>query len=54
MVIISIKEEVTNVSGRGVGMDAVRASVEGLGGTISVSSKIDEGTTFVIKLSVLS
>ena len=46
----STKEEVTDVSGRGVGMDAVRASVERLGGTISVSSKIDEGTTFVIKL----
>ena len=49
----STKEEVTDVSGRGVGMDAVREEVERLGGTISVSSKIDEGTNFTIKLPVL-
>jgi chemotaxis protein histidine kinase CheA len=35
-------------------MDAVRAEVESLGGSISVSSKIDEETTFLIKLPVLS
>tara|TARA_B100000029_G_C17106358_1_gene789847 strand:+ start:222 stop:329 length:108 start_codon:yes stop_codon:yes gene_type:complete len=34
-------------------MDAVRAEVESLGGTISVSSNIDEGTTFKIKLPYL-
>ena len=50
----STKEEVTDVSGRGVGMDAVREEVERLGGIISVSSKIDEGTTFVIQLPILS
>ncbi|MEE2744337.1 MAG: ATP-binding protein [Bdellovibrionota bacterium] len=50
----STKEEVTDVSGRGVGMDAVRTEVESLGGTISVTSKIDEGTTFTIELPVLS
>ena len=50
----STKEDVTDVSGRGIGMDAVREEVERLGGTISVSSKIDEGTTFVIKLPVLN
>ena len=50
----STKEEVTEVSGRGVGMDAVREEVERLGGTISVSSKVDEGTTFVIRLPILS
>ncbi|MDC0253664.1 ATP-binding protein [Bacteriovoracales bacterium] len=49
----STKEEVTDVSGRGVGMDAVREEVERLGGTISVSSKIDEGTKFKIKLPIL-
>jgi len=51
---LSTKEEMTEVSGRGVGMDAVREEVERLGGTISVSSKIDEGTTLVIKLPILS
>tara|TARA_Y100001954_G_scaffold216322_1_gene247423 strand:+ start:811 stop:2829 length:2019 start_codon:yes stop_codon:yes gene_type:complete len=50
----STKEKVTDVSGRGVGMDAVREEVERLGGTISVSSKIDEGTKFTIELPVLS
>ena len=48
----STKEEVTDLSGRGVGMDAVRAEVNSLGGTISISSKVDEGTKFVIKLPV--
>ena len=42
----STKEEVKDVSGRGVEMDAVREELERLGGTISVSSKIDEGTDF--------
>ena len=50
----STKEEVTDVSGQGVGMDAVREEVERLGGSISVTSKIDEGTTFMIQLPVLS
>ena len=49
---LSTKEEVTEVSGRGVGMDAVRAEVENLEGTISVSSKIDEGTKFTIELPI--
>ena len=51
---LSTKEEVTEVSGRGVGMDAVKEEIEKLGGKISVSSKINEGTTFVIQLPVLS
>ncbi len=50
----STKEGITDISGRGVGMDAVREEVERLGGSISVTSKIDEGTTFLIKLPVLS
>jgi chemotaxis protein histidine kinase CheA len=51
---LSTKKEVTSISGRGVGMDAVRAAVESLGGTISVFSKVDVGTTFIIELPVLS
>lgn len=47
---LSTKEEVTELSGRGVGMDAVREEVERHGGKIAVSSNIDEGTNFVISL----
>jgi two-component system chemotaxis sensor kinase CheA len=36
---------VTDLSGRGVGMDAVRAAVENLGGKVSVSSRLGAGTT---------
>tara|TARA_B100000029_G_C17303567_1_gene861608 strand:- start:400 stop:585 length:186 start_codon:yes stop_codon:yes gene_type:complete len=50
---LSIKEEVTAVSGRGVGLDAVKSEVERLGGTISVSSKVDKGTEFTIELPIL-
>tara|TARA_B100000029_G_scaffold198335_1_gene196409 strand:- start:138 stop:314 length:177 start_codon:yes stop_codon:yes gene_type:complete len=47
---LSTKEEVTDVSGRGVGMDVVKKEIENLGGTISVKSEIDKGTTFLINL----
>ncbi|MDC0254939.1 response regulator, partial [Bacteriovoracales bacterium] len=50
----STKDEVTDISGRGIGMDAVRESIDILGGEISISSKIDEGTTFFIKLPKVS
>ncbi|OLS01531.1 chemotaxis protein CheA [Tissierella creatinophila] len=46
----STVEHVTNVSGRGVGMDVVKQKITSLGGTIDVESKIDEGSTFTIKL----
>ena len=49
----STKEEVTAISGRGVGMDAIKTEVEKLGGAISVSSKLDEGTKFIIELPIL-
>ena len=41
---------VTDVSGRGVGMDIVRQSVQGLGGTITLSSTPGKGTRFRIRL----
>ncbi len=47
---LSTKEQVSYLSGRGIGMDAVRDEVEKLGGNISVTSKIDEGTKFSITL----
>ena len=47
---LSTKDNVTDVSGRGVGMDAVRVGLSDLGGKISVKSKIKHGTTFTITL----
>jgi two-component system chemotaxis sensor kinase CheA len=41
---------VTELSGRGVGMDVVRTNVEGVGGTIGIASRVNEGTTFTIRL----
>jgi two-component system chemotaxis sensor kinase CheA len=46
----STKDEVTDISGRGVGMDAVREEVERLGGTIKVDSTLNQGTHFQIEL----
>jgi two-component system, chemotaxis family, sensor kinase CheA len=41
---------VTNVSGRGVGMDVVRNNIERIGGTVTLSSVEGKGTSFVIKI----
>lgn len=46
----STNTEVTNISGRGVGMDVVRSKITSLGGRMEVISEIDQGTNFVIKL----
>jgi two-component system chemotaxis sensor kinase CheA len=46
----STAEKVTEVSGRGVGMDVVRKSVESLRGAVEVESVPGEGTTFFIRL----
>ena len=45
---ISTATQVTTVSGRGVGMDVVRASLEQVGGSIELSSQSGVGTTFTI------
>jgi two-component system chemotaxis sensor kinase CheA len=42
--------KVTDVSGRGVGMDVVRANVRNLQGTVEIRSKLGQGTAFLIKL----
>jgi two-component system chemotaxis sensor kinase CheA len=47
---LSTAEEVSEVSGRGVGMDIVRRNVVGLGGSIEVFSEKGVGTKFVLKL----
>ena len=46
----STNEQVTEFSGRGVGMDVVKANVEKCGGTIVVDSKKGQGTSFIIKI----
>ena len=46
----STAEKVTNVSGRGVGMDVVKRSIEALRGTIDISSQRGVGTTITLKI----
>ena len=46
----STAAQVTNVSGRGVGMDVVKKAIEKLRGTVDIASEKGEGTTFTIKL----
>lgn len=46
----STKEEVTEFSGRGVGMDVVMRNIEEVGGTVSVDSQMGMGSEFVIKI----
>lgn len=46
----STAKEITNISGRGVGMDAVQSKIHALGGTIELRSQVNVGTTFIIKL----
>jgi len=49
---LSTVDEVTDVSGRGVGMDVVKRTVEDLDGTVSIDSEKDEGTTVTMRLPV--
>jgi two-component system chemotaxis sensor kinase CheA len=46
----STAEQVTDVSGRGVGMDVVKRNIEGLGGTVGIKTVAGMGTTFTLKL----
>jgi two-component system chemotaxis sensor kinase CheA len=46
----STADKVTNISGRGVGMDVVKTNVEKIGGTVDVSSVRGHGTTLKIKI----
>jgi two-component system chemotaxis sensor kinase CheA len=47
---LSTAAEVTNLSGRGVGMDVVRANVERIGGLVDVDSRIGEGVCFTLRV----
>lgn len=46
----STAEKVTNVSGRGVGMDVVKTNVEKIGGTVNIQSTPGKGTTVRVKI----
>lgn len=46
----STRTEVSELSGRGVGLDVVRMKVEGLKGTVAVQSRPGYGTTFIVRL----
>jgi two-component system, chemotaxis family, sensor kinase CheA len=46
----STAQQVTSVSGRGVGMDVVRTNIEKIGGAIEMLSKEGEGTRFVVRI----
>jgi len=46
----STASEVSSLSGRGVGMDVVRSSIQALGGRVAITSRRGEGTTFSISL----
>lgn len=46
----STNEVVTDISGRGVGMDVVKTKISSLGGTVDVLSEIGKGTSFIIRL----
>jgi len=47
---LSTASEITEIAGRGVGMDVVRSEIAALGGTIDVKSKSGQGTQFIIRL----
>jgi two-component system chemotaxis sensor kinase CheA len=48
----STAEKVSDISGRGVGMDAVKTSISVLGGTVSVDTKLGQGSTFTVRIPV--
>jgi two-component system chemotaxis sensor kinase CheA len=47
---LSTAETVTDISGRGVGMDIVKSRIEGLNGSVDVRSEPGQGTTFTVRL----
>jgi two-component system chemotaxis sensor kinase CheA len=47
---LSTAEEVTDISGRGVGMDIVKSRIEGLNGSVDVRSEPGQGATFMVRL----
>ena len=46
----STKEQVSEISGRGVGLDVVKSKIEALSGEVEVKSKLGEGSTWTVRL----
>ncbi|WNG47977.1 response regulator [Archangium minus] len=46
----STREEITDISGRGVGMDVVKKKVESLGGSVGIVSRLGRGSTITLRL----
>ena len=46
----STAEKISDVSGRGVGLDVVKSKIEALGGDVEVKTKLGEGSTFIVRL----
>ena len=49
----STKESVSETSGRGVGMDAVKHEIESMGGTIDIETIVGKGTTFKLNIPII-
>jgi len=47
---VSTAKDITDISGRGVGMDAVKRTVEGVGGSLEIESERGRGTRFTLRL----
>ena len=46
----SMAKKITDISGRGVGLDVVKSGIEQLGGVVDVKTKLGEGTVFTVSL----
>ena len=46
----SMAKQISDISGRGVGLDVVKSNIEALGGDVEVRSKLGEGSTFIVRL----
>jgi two-component system chemotaxis sensor kinase CheA len=46
----SMAKQITDISGRGVGLDVVKSNIEALGGDVTVKSIMGEGSTFTVRL----
>ena len=46
----SMAKKITDISGRGVGLDVVKSNIEALGGDVTVKSIKGTGTTFIVRL----
>ena len=46
----SMAKQISDISGRGVGLDVVKSNIEALGGDVEVTSKLGEGSKFIVRL----